>query len=52
MILAKDMIDYTVWANRTVWSVIEKLTDEEFYQSLGEGACSLRDRYTHLAQDT
>lgn len=52
MFHVKEMFDYMMWANQTIWKIVKKLTDEEFNRRLGEGGGSLHSRYIHLAEDT
>lgn len=52
MNLLERMGQYLVWADRTIWDIVQKLSDEEFDRSLGEGGGSIKKRYIHLAQDT
>ncbi len=43
---------YLTWANASTWKIVETLSDDEFGQSLTEGAGSIHARYIHLAQDS
>ena len=52
MSLVRTIIEYAIWANDIIWKIVEKLTDEEFYRVLDEGAGSIHLRYVHLAEDT
>ena len=52
MSLLKKMGQYLIWADKTIWDIVQELSDEEFDRSLGEGGGSVRKRYIHLAQDT
>ncbi len=52
MSLLKEMAGYLTWANTSVWRIVETLNDDEFKQSLAEGAGSIHKRYVHLAVDT
>ncbi|MFW9965657.1 MAG: DinB family protein [Candidatus Thorarchaeota archaeon] len=52
MNLLERMGQYLVWADKTVWEMVQGLTEEEFDRPLGEGGGSIRKRYIHLAQDT
>ncbi len=46
------MAGYLKWANDSIWKIVETLSDEEYSQSLVEGAGSIHRRYVHLAVDT
>jgi uncharacterized damage-inducible protein DinB len=52
MNLLERMGKYLIWADKTIWDIVQKLSDEEFDRFLGEGGGSIRKRYVHLAQDT
>jgi uncharacterized damage-inducible protein DinB len=52
MNLLERMGQYLIWADKTIWDIVQDLSDEEFDRSLGEGGGSIRKRYVHLAQDT
>jgi uncharacterized damage-inducible protein DinB len=52
MNLLERMGQYLIWADKTIWEIVQGLSDEEFDRSLGEGGGSIRKRYVHLAQDT
>ncbi|MGY5874777.1 MAG: DinB family protein [Candidatus Thorarchaeota archaeon] len=42
---------YLVWADETIWKLVERLTEEEFSREFGENGRSIRQRYVHLAGD-
>jgi uncharacterized damage-inducible protein DinB len=52
MNLLERMGQYLIWADKTVWGIVQGLSDEEFDRPLGEGGGSIRKRYIHLAGDT
>jgi uncharacterized damage-inducible protein DinB len=52
MTLLEKMVGYLNWANASIWKIVETLSDDEFGQSLAEGAGSIHRRYIHLAVDT
>lgn len=52
MSLVKSIINYTMWANDTIWRITEKLTEEEFSRVFDETGGSIQSRYIHLAEDT
>ena len=52
MTLIPKLASYLTWANDEIWGIAETLTEDEFTQTLAEGAGSIRKRYVHLAQDT
>ncbi|MFW9886789.1 MAG: DinB family protein [Candidatus Thorarchaeota archaeon] len=52
MNLLERMGQYLIWADKTMWDIVQGLSDEEFDRSFGEGGGSIRKRYLHLAQDT
>ncbi|MFW9960488.1 MAG: DinB family protein [Candidatus Thorarchaeota archaeon] len=52
MSLLKSIINYTIWANNTIWRITEKLTKEEFSRDFDKTGGSIRRRYIHLAEDT
>ncbi|MDH4212450.1 MAG: DinB family protein [Candidatus Thorarchaeota archaeon] len=52
MSFVKSIINYTMWANDTIWRITEKLTDEEFSRDFDKAGGSIRLRYIHLAEDT
>ncbi|MFW9807212.1 MAG: DinB family protein [Candidatus Thorarchaeota archaeon] len=52
MTLVKEMVEYLMWANSTIWRVVESLKDDEYERRLADGAGSIRSRYVHLAEDT
>jgi uncharacterized damage-inducible protein DinB len=52
MNILERMGQYVIWADITIWGIVQGLSDEEFDGSLGEGGGSIRKRYIHLAQDT
>ena len=52
MILLERMARYLEWANASIWRIVDNLSDDEFSQSLAEGAGSIHRRYIHLAEDT
>lgn len=52
MSLVKSIINYTMWANDTIWRITEKLTDEEISRDFDKTGGSIRLRYIHLAEDT
>ncbi|MHA2002586.1 MAG: DinB family protein [Candidatus Thorarchaeota archaeon] len=51
MNLLERMGQYLIWADKTVWGIVQGLSDEEFDRPLGEGGGSIRKRYIHLAED-
>jgi uncharacterized damage-inducible protein DinB len=52
MFLLDKMAGYLTWANEKVWKIVETLNDDEFVQTLADGAGSIHKRYIHLAEDT
>jgi len=52
MALIERLAGYLTWANETIWKVVETLSNDEFRQTLGDGAGSIHSRYVHLAEDT
>ncbi len=52
MSLLERMGTYLMWADKTMWRLVQDLTDEEFNRVLCETGSSLRKRYIHLARDT
>jgi uncharacterized damage-inducible protein DinB len=52
MTLIEKISRYLTWANASIWEIVETLTDDEFGQSLAEGAGSIHTRYIHLVEDT
>jgi len=52
MNLLERMGQYLIWADKTIWDIVQGLSDEEFDRPLREGSGSIRKRYVHLAQDT
>ena len=52
MTLLEKLAGYLNWANASIWKIVETLSDDEFGQSLTEGAGSVHRRYIHLAEDT
>jgi uncharacterized damage-inducible protein DinB len=52
MALVYTIVEYMMWANDTVWKIVQNLTEEEYNRVLGEGAGSIHRRYIHLAEDT
>ena len=41
-----------MWANSSIWKIVENLTDEEYERILADRAGSIQNRYVHLAEDT
>ncbi len=52
MVLIEKMADYMTWANDAILEIVESLSEDEFRQTLVEGAGSIHKRYIHLAEDT
>ena len=52
MNLLQRMGQYLVWADKTIWELVQRLSKEEFDRPLGERGGSIKKRYIHLAQDT
>ncbi|MHA2141335.1 MAG: DinB family protein [Candidatus Thorarchaeota archaeon] len=52
MSLLERMGQYLIWADNTIWKIVQNLNDSEFESSPVEGGGSIRKRYIHLAQDT
>lgn len=52
MTLLEEMAGYLTWANASIWRIVETLSNEEYEQTLAEGAGSIHRRYVHLAEDT
>jgi uncharacterized damage-inducible protein DinB len=52
MNLLERMAQYLLWADKTIWESVQRLSDDEFGKSLGKGGGSIKKRYIHLAQDT
>lgn len=52
MNLLERMGQYLIWADNTIWGIVQKLSNEEFDKSFREEGGSIRKRYIHLAQDT
>lgn len=52
MTLLVKLSNYLIWANDTIWEIVEDLSDEEFNRTLYETGGSIHRRYVHLAQDT
>ncbi|MGY5853927.1 MAG: DinB family protein [Candidatus Thorarchaeota archaeon] len=42
---------YLIWADETIWRIVEGLTEEEFSHVFSESGRSIRQRYVHLAGD-
>ncbi|MHA1909568.1 MAG: DinB family protein [Candidatus Thorarchaeota archaeon] len=42
---------YLIWADETIWKLVEGLTEEEFSRVFSESGRSIRQRYVHLAGD-
>ena len=51
MTLLERIGRYLVWADETIWKLVESLTEEEFSRVFGENGRSIRQRYKHLAED-
>jgi uncharacterized damage-inducible protein DinB len=45
------MCKYLFWADSTIWTIVQNLTDEEYNRDLYENGGSIRRRYAHLAGD-
>jgi uncharacterized damage-inducible protein DinB len=52
MFRVQDIAGYLAWANASIWKIVETLSDDEYGQTLAEGAGSIQRRYIHLAEDT
>ncbi len=52
MTLLVKLSNYLIWANDTIWEIVEDLSDEEFNRTLYETGGSIHSRYIHLAQDS
>ena len=52
MQLLERIAQYMMWANDTIWKLVESLSDEEFIRALDQHGTSIRRKYTHLALDT
>jgi uncharacterized damage-inducible protein DinB len=52
MNLLQRMGQYLLWADKTIWELVQRLNKEEFDRPLGERGGSIRKRYIHLAHDT
>jgi len=51
MTLLEKMSRYLIWADSTIWKIVETLTDEEFSRDLYDSEGSIQRRYVHLAED-
>jgi uncharacterized damage-inducible protein DinB len=49
--LIEKLAGYLTWANDTILEIVESLSEDEFRQTLAEGAGSIHKRYIHLAED-
>lgn len=45
------MSKYLFWADSTIWSIVQNLSDEEYSRNLYENGGSIQRRYLHLAED-
>jgi uncharacterized damage-inducible protein DinB len=52
MTLIVKLSKYLIWANDTIWEIVENLSHEEFNRTLNETGGSIHRRYIHLAQDS
>lgn len=50
--ILQRMLAYWQWADATVWSLVESLSDKEFKQRFDNNNPSIHQRYLHLAEDS
>jgi uncharacterized damage-inducible protein DinB len=50
MSLVKRIGQYMLWADHSIWKIVQSLTDEEFHQSFSNFGGSIYEKFIHMAE--